>query len=158
VSTRRASTGGWVDAARLEACRRCGAPVPAKRRTFCGKECVHEWKILSQPGYLRKCVFERDRGVCAECGTDTNASRPRTIQHFARGTGHLWQADHIIPVVEGGGECTLANMRTLCTVCHKAETAALRKRMKARRIEAKVLPLLTEAEVTGTEGVTHGEG
>jgi 5-methylcytosine-specific restriction endonuclease McrA len=43
--------------------------------------------------------------------------------------GSDWQADHIVPVVEGGGECDLSNMRTLCTQCHKRETAALRKRL-----------------------------
>ena len=30
----------------------------------------------------------------------------------------IWQADHIIPVAEGGGLCGLENMRTLCVLCH----------------------------------------
>ena len=47
-------------------------------------------------------------------------------------TGHLWQADHIVPVVEGGGECGLENIRTLCTSYHKSETAKLRKRMAGK--------------------------
>jgi 5-methylcytosine-specific restriction endonuclease McrA len=33
-------------------------------------------------------------------------------------------------VVEGGGECTLENMRTLCIPCHKRATADLRQRLK----------------------------
>jgi hypothetical protein len=33
-----------------------------------------------------------------------------------------------VPVAEGGGECDLANMRTLCLKCHRAATAALLKR------------------------------
>jgi len=37
----------------------------------------------------------------------------------------IWDADHIIPVVEGGGECGLENYRTLCCRCHKQETAKL---------------------------------
>jgi 5-methylcytosine-specific restriction endonuclease McrA len=41
----------------------------------------------------------------------------------------LWDADHIIPVAEGGGECDLDNMRTLCLKCHRIATAALRKRL-----------------------------
>lgn len=45
----------------------------------------------------------------------------------------LWDADHIVPVVEGGGECELSNLRTLCLWCHKAETAALAKRRAAAR-------------------------
>jgi 5-methylcytosine-specific restriction protein A len=41
----------------------------------------------------------------------------------------LWDADHIVPVVEGGGECDLANIRTLCLVCHRQETMKLRARL-----------------------------
>ena len=36
--------------------------------------------------------------------------------------GGLWDADHIIPVKEGGGQCGLENIRTLCFVCHKEVT------------------------------------
>jgi 5-methylcytosine-specific restriction enzyme A len=42
----------------------------------------------------------------------------------------LWDADHILPVAEGGGQCDLSNMRTLCLKCHSAATAALRGRLK----------------------------
>jgi 5-methylcytosine-specific restriction protein A len=46
----------------------------------------------------------------------------------------LWDADHIVPVVEGGGETGPENIRTLCLPCHKAETRDLaRRRAKARR-------------------------
>jgi 5-methylcytosine-specific restriction enzyme A len=40
----------------------------------------------------------------------------------------LWDADHIVPVVEGGGECDLENIRTLCLRCHRQATLQLRKR------------------------------
>lgn len=40
----------------------------------------------------------------------------------------MWQADHIVPVCEGGGECGLDNLRLLCTPCHKEETKKLAKR------------------------------
>lgn len=49
-------------------------------------------------------------------------------------SGKAWQADHIIPVFEGGGHCTITNLRTLCTACHKdvtAEQASKRKRERA---------------------------
>ncbi len=105
------------------------------RRTFCsgdratfqywtgevvnpGHGCVHEFKVGSDPGYVRKLVWARDKGVCAICG-DVAPSI----------AGHHWQADHVVPVAEGGGLCGLENMRTLCTPCHKRETAALRKRL-----------------------------
>ena len=35
----------------------------------------------------------------------------------------LWDADHILPVAQGGGECDLGNMRTLCLRCHRARHA-----------------------------------
>ena len=46
-----------------------------------------------------------------------------------RWPGDLWDADHIVPVIEGGGETGLENLRTLCIPCHKKETAVLRKRL-----------------------------
>lgn len=121
-------------------CRWCGKECPSKQRTFCsgkratfdratgavkdgGTGCVHEHCMRSQPGYARRLVYARDRGVCALCGVQCDgAGQP------------FWQADHIVPVVEGGGACGLENLRTLCEPCHKAETAALaRRRAEARR-------------------------
>lgn len=34
----------------------------------------------------------------------------------------LWDADHILPVIEGGGCCGLSNYQTLCLRCHTAKT------------------------------------
>jgi 5-methylcytosine-specific restriction enzyme A len=50
-----------------------------------------------------------------------------------RGRKTWWDADHIVPVVQGG-DAALDNIRTLCIACHRAETAALRKRMAKMRI------------------------
>ena len=123
-------------------CRRCGAEVPKGRFTFCSDTCVHEWKLRTDPAYLRDQVWERDRGVCALCGLDTEALRrdKRKLDWAARrqferdwgGRRHLWDADHIVPVAEGGGECDLSNMRTLCLKCHLQVTAALRERLRGR--------------------------
>jgi len=137
VSTRRTTPGGWVKRQRRP-CRWCGGEVRGRRLTFCGGACVHEWKLRSDPGYLRAQVFARDRGVCALCGVDTEALRKdkRKLDYSARrqfekewgGRRNLWDADHVVPVVEGGGECDLSNMRTLCLKCHREATAALRSR------------------------------
>lgn len=43
-----------------------------------------------------------------------------------------WEADHIVPVVEGGSSLGLENIRTLCLKCHKRETANLAGK-RARR-------------------------
>jgi 5-methylcytosine-specific restriction endonuclease McrA len=47
---------------------------------------------------------------------------------------HNWEADHIIPVIEGGGGCGPEGYRTLCLVCHRSETSKLAgRRAIARR-------------------------
>lgn len=33
--------------------------------------------------------------------------------------GQFWQVDHIKPVYGGGGQCSLENLQTLCTLCHR---------------------------------------
>jgi 5-methylcytosine-specific restriction protein A len=139
VSTRRAKPGGWIKRRQRGQCRWCGIAVPKGRLTFCGESCVHQWKLRTDPGYLRAQVFARDHGVCAQCGSDTEALRKdkrkldyRARRQFEKDWGHrrsLWDADHIVPVAEGGGECDLSNMRTLCLLCHRQATSALRKRL-----------------------------
>jgi superfamily II DNA or RNA helicase len=54
-------------------------------------------------------------------------------------SGKAWQADHIVPVFEGGGHCTLMNMRTLCTACHREVTAAQAAKRKRERAELRKL-------------------
>lgn len=91
-------------------------------------------------------MFARDRGVCAVCGINTVvlrndkrkldfAARRRFEKEWGR-RKHLWDADHIVPVAEGGGECDLSNMRTLCIKCHREATAALRQRLSINRSKA----------------------
>jgi hypothetical protein len=128
MSTRRTMPGGWVERKR-GLCRWCGLEVPKGRFTFCSPYCVHEWKLRTDPGYLRGQVFARDKGVCAQCGVDTEALRRgkrkldwRARKQFEKDWGrrkNLWDADHILPVSQGGGECDLSNMRTLCLQCHR---------------------------------------
>jgi 5-methylcytosine-specific restriction protein A len=124
--------------------------VPRRRRTFCSEYCVHEWRLRSSPAYLRDQVKQRDRGVCASCGVDTlhawrrllrsrGRSRLELLAHWGLrrvSRRSLWDADHVLPVAEGGGECDLANIRTLCLRCHREATAALRQRLRARRAGA----------------------
>lgn len=116
-----------------------------RRRTFCSEFCVHQWRLRSDPGYLREQVAARDRGVCALCATDTLAAyaqlkRSRGGQRkedlamwglpSMDARRSLWDADHIVPVAEGGGQCDLDNLRTLCLPCHREVTADLRRRLR----------------------------
>jgi hypothetical protein len=52
-------------------CRWCGLEVQGRRHTFCSDWCVHEWRLRTDPGYLREQVFARDRGRCALCHIDS---------------------------------------------------------------------------------------
>ncbi len=131
-------------------CRWCTLEILAKRRrTFCSDYCVHQFRLRSDPGYLRDQVFARDKGICALCQTDTMAAyaalkrtrgSKRTTElemwglRFIGSRRSLWDADHILPVVEGGGQCALDNLRTLCLLCHREVTAELRLRLRLRRL------------------------
>ena len=64
-----------------------------------------------------------------------------------------WNADHIVPVCEGGGECGLDNLRTLCVKCHKKETAKLAAKRAASREEE-----FTQQVLNGRYGTHWGAG
>jgi len=150
VSTSRTMPGGFADRAALEKgrngralCRWCRLEVPAGRFTFCSEWCVHEWRLRTDTGYLREQVLARDHGICAICRVDCRAAyhdlkRSRGVhrqkllarwglKRISRRT--LWDADHIVPVAEGGGECDLDNIRSLCLLCHRRQTSELRLRL-----------------------------
>jgi 5-methylcytosine-specific restriction protein A len=150
MSTQRTMPGGWADRNSLpkgpngrNLCRWCNLEVPQRRTTFCSDWCVEEWRLRTDPGYLRERVLQRDRAICAACGLDCQAAwlhlkrlrgaaRLKAFTQWgltSRSRQSLWDADHIVPVVEGGGECDLANIRTLCLKCHRAATATLRARL-----------------------------
>ncbi len=129
-------------------CRWCSFEVPPRRFTFCSAYCVHEWRLRTQPAYLRDQVFLRDKGRCSGCGVDTlfelqrlrcarGLRRLELMAHWGLRTKlrkSLWDADHIVPVIEGGGECDLANIRTLCLRCHRVATAGLRERIRRAKV------------------------
>lgn len=131
-------------------CRWCNLEVPPRRFTFCSAYCVHEWRLRTQPRYLREQVYARDKGMCSHCGVNTDfelrrlrrsrgSRRAEQMAHWGLKTKlrkSLWDADHIVPVSEGGGECDLTNLRTLCLRCHRTVTAALRERIRRAKVAA----------------------
>ena len=133
----------------LPLCRWCQLEILSRRRrTFCSDYCVHQWRLRSDPGYLRDLVFARDRGLCAVCHTDTvrayadlrrtrGSARRQALELWGlksiTARRSLWDADHIRPVAEGGGQCDLENLRTLCLPCHREATADLARRLQILR-------------------------
>src|ERR1700742_39083 len=74
----------------LPLCRWCQMEILAKRRrTFCSEYCVHQWRLRSDPGYLRDQVFLRDQGVCGRCGTDTVAAYAALQRSRGKGRAEL---------------------------------------------------------------------
>ena len=132
-------------------CRECSVEVPVGRRTFCSDTCVGKWRIKTDPAFVRMAVLARDGGKCAVCGFETIKAQ-RVFSAASRWLSRVtlsshaldwllehwriksrwrswWDADHIVSVVEGGGECGLEGYRTLCVGCHREVTSALRKRI-----------------------------
>lgn len=150
-------------------CRWCKKEVHPPRRTFCSDECIHLWKLRSNPGYVREHVYKRDLGICALCKSDTrlqkiqleNALRDcsydeKSDQYKAllialnitatEAKKSLWDADHIVPVAEGGGLCGLEFMQTLCKRCHKLKSG---KQMNAKAKPRKI----KQMKLGGVQGI-----
>jgi hypothetical protein len=96
-------------------------------------------------------IHWRDGGICILCGIDCDllrawlshyrridwnlfkaASAVLTAAGFDLHLFKLWQADHIVPVSEGG-PTTMENGRILCHPCHKRVTKEMHQRRKAAR-------------------------
>ena len=144
-------------------CRLCDDPVEWPKRSWCSEECSEAYYLVVSGAFVREKAFERDHGVCASCGLDTESVR-RRVQSLPRdarraavveliGLGFngypaaynprlysLWDADHIVPLAEGGSY-RLDNVQTLCVPCHKEKTAeqAARKAKQRRLIGRKWL-------------------
>jgi 5-methylcytosine-specific restriction endonuclease McrA len=157
-------------------CRVCGCERKdgERWRTWCNGPCLDWYKFRSNASTVRWVIWKRDKGVCALCGFDTatleaeigrlfawhpGGSRVdyktrsrlrRLVWELAGYTGrvqaHVWEADHIVPVVEGGGMCGPEGFRTLCLPCHHAESAALAtRRAVKRRADRNPGPLFEES-------------
>ncbi|XP_056615680.1 DNA annealing helicase and endonuclease ZRANB3 isoform X1 [Triplophysa dalaica] len=139
---------------------------------FCSPACMEDFQLRSNQGYMRARVLETEQGVCQDCGLNAHQlylqvrDAPRThrkemldntwlaqlplkqlnemIQNPAE--GQFWQVDHINPVYKGGGQCTMENLQTLCTVCHRMRTAQQAKergRMKRDNAATKLASDIT---------------
>jgi len=152
-------------------CRYCSGSVKPPKRTFCSPNCVHEYKLRSNGSYLRHQVYLRDRGICAIRQLDTkelarqisilsindprrdlllkqnNIHKTRKIKPRKKGGG-LWDADHIICVKDGGGQCGLENIRTLCIRCHKLRTAECSAKKNQKSEQNKLVIKLKEDKLS----------
>ncbi|KAF7806233.1 DNA annealing helicase and endonuclease ZRANB3 [Senna tora] len=113
---------------------------------------------------ILKELFEIEHGVCSNCHLDCHklvehikplslarrreyvekvapkvAMRKNMLEKLVNDPteGNAWHADHIVPVYQGGGECRLENMRTLCVACHYDVTSAQCAERRKERAKAK---------------------
>ncbi|KAJ8255980.1 hypothetical protein COCON_G00198440 [Conger conger] len=131
----------------LQCQRPCGEGSSWDGR-FCGRACQEEFQVRSSQAYMRMRVLETEHGVCQTCGLQAHqlfqsvrdappdcrkemlentwlSQLPlRQLNEMIRSPaeGQFWQVDHIRPVYSGGGQCSLDNLQTLCTVCHRERT------------------------------------
>ena len=176
-----------IDANGKKCCRWCGASMPpgSRRTTWCSEACRSEFLVRFDGSAASRSVHDRDKGVCASCGLDTDSIqhelnrirrthdgivgdmasrdnpeywaweqpwRDERRSHYKAllaqwgpwysANRRYWEADHIIPVIEGGGCCGLSNYQTLCLKCHKADTASLARRRAEQRDVVKNGPKL----------------
>ncbi|XP_076579615.1 DNA annealing helicase and endonuclease ZRANB3 isoform X1 [Chaetodon auriga] len=129
---------------------------------FCSHRCQEEFQLRTSQTYMRSRVLEAEQGICQHCGLHAHdlflkvrvappAQRKEMLENTwlaqlsvkqlnemirAPVEGDFWQVDHIRPVYSGGGQCTLDNLQTLCTVCHKARTAQQAKERSQMRKSA----------------------
>jgi 5-methylcytosine-specific restriction endonuclease McrA len=142
-------------------CTWCGLSVrrlnkKSRRTTWCSEECVNGF-LQIQPSRVRRVVYARDNGRCQQCGVgcgqmysllwQLRSLGPDWYATVALLTSHwvslgfrrqsewddFWQADHILPVCEGGGLATPDKMQTLCIPCHSLKTRTRPRVHKERK-------------------------
>lgn len=145
------------------ACTWCGVLVAPPRRTWCSQECVDAFN-WTQPGVQRSRIGQRDRGVCAACGLDTerllrlqwrfirlwerwhpDERRSAADRAFWEAVGlsppdmhrdTLWDLEHRVAIADGGDPFDPANLQSMCSWCHKKKTAReAAERARRRRAE-----------------------
>jgi len=135
-------------------CARCGLDCQALARWF---KRLRQRPMRFAPcgirsGRRREVHLKRDQARLLAAARDFARRGFRNFSRYMLGGSrdtnrkarHFWDADHVLPVVEGGGECGIDNYRTLCTPCHKAVTRELAARRAAARKRQISLPLATE--------------
>ncbi|XP_063733742.1 DNA annealing helicase and endonuclease ZRANB3 isoform X2 [Eleginops maclovinus] len=152
-----------VDSEGVPLCLSCQHPCSTTGGSwdtrFCSHKCQEEFQLRSSQTYMRSRVLQVEQGVCQHCGLHAHElflkvrdAPPDRRKEMLESTwlaqlslkqlnvmirapveGDFWQVDHIRPVYSGGGQCSLDNLQTLCTVCHRSRTAQQAKERSQKR-------------------------
>ncbi|CAE7540133.1 smrc-1 [Symbiodinium sp. CCMP2456] len=109
----------------------------------CGLDCHGLWQNLksSNSSWLEE--LQKQNRMAAESKSAQSAAMHTLLSYLTRfdsespddfnlTEGSLWQADHILPVWQGGGACGLENLQTLCASCHNLKTSEETKQRAAK--------------------------
>jgi hypothetical protein len=117
------------------------------KAVYCSQECAETGRLRRggwASAAIRSAMFALEAGVCQKCNTNAHAfyGQIMALEPAARlnryqsakwrmpasnkayqamlndpKEGDFWQVDHKVAVAEGGGNCGLENLRTLCVPC-----------------------------------------
>lgn len=96
----------------------CNRELTGKKTCWYSKSHMsNAWKKYAfQKGYswaIRNVIYQRDSGRCKKCG---------------KFCGKKFEVHHLIPIILHGDN-SKENLVTLCSDCHKTETAKLKKQL-----------------------------
>lgn len=81
----------------------CGRIPEPPRKTWFSRECVDKWREKNDPTYIRQKLKDRDKGICAACGCDSEAE-------FAAWTRARSEASRLLRWLERRQEQSLCRM------------------------------------------------
>lgn len=108
-------------------------PIPCRDWGSRGQPCEHVGCLGSAVDYEIRYKFHAYSSALRRADFVEWCEQNQIPPHLRTGKRRLWEMDHVTPVVEGGADCGLENLRTLCWSCHRAETAALAARRSEKR-------------------------
>ena len=134
-------------------CEMCGRDCLAELKNLMAERRARAAAIVRASGHNYECWRTGEYGFCdhEDCASLAIPHHSKELRtachpycesvglpfHLRDGDRRLWEMDHRVPVVEGGGDCGLENLRTLCCDCHHRVTAELAARRAEERRRAK---------------------
>ncbi|XP_074644008.1 uncharacterized protein LOC141900831 [Tubulanus polymorphus] len=127
---------------------------------FCSKQCSEQHWVKTSREYGRKIIYEVEQGICQICKFNAeqfftqikvtkdlerraqlikdspyNILKPEVKDRMVTKPyrGQFWHVDHIKAVMDGGGQCDIDNLRTLCVLCHQKVTSSQKRQQAINR-------------------------
>ena len=112
-------------------CLQCDKRLDGRRKgtKYCSPRCRNRWYETHSYIFMKYAIVKRDKATCQLCGH----AHKRLRWRHRKGSGFCrMEVDHVVPIADGGAVLDHANLRTLCTPCHKRVTAEWRRERAAK--------------------------